>query len=99
MLYVTAAFGAAQHDTLAQLYYLREDMPGGFDAAHVVNFDVQADGAWHTYAVPLAGAFEYSGAIVQLRLDPVTAGQPGAWVNVSSIAPTPPLAPPSATRW
>lgn len=89
-LYVTAAFGAAQHDSLAQLFFLREDMANGFDAAHVVSFDVQADGAWHTYVVPLAGAFEYSGAIVQLRLDPVEAGQPGAWVNISRINPVPP---------
>ena len=91
MLYVTAAYGTAQHDASAQLFYCREDMPD-FDAAHVVDFDVQADGVWHTYAVALAGGFGYSGVMVQLRLDPVIAGQPGAWVNISRIAPTPPTA-------
>ncbi len=83
-LYVTATYGSVQHDTEAQLFYARSDM-NGFDADHVVSFAITADGAEHTYAVPMAGAFGYDGVMVQLRLDPVVAGMPGAWVNVSSI--------------
>jgi hypothetical protein len=114
-IYVTAAYGTTQHDSLAQLFFLREDMlgfdvsrlhaplacdlffreldlphPSLWQAQHVVNFVVLPDGAWHTYTVHLAGAPGYNGTIVQLRFDPAVAGAPGAWVNVSRIAPTPP---------
>ena len=61
-------------------------------AQHVANFDVIADGSWHTYTVILSGSFEYNGVIVQLRLDPVLSGQSGAWCNVSRIALTAPPA-------
>jgi hypothetical protein len=92
-LHVTAAYSPGQHDTTAQLFYQTAAMPPGFDADHVVTFSIIDDGDWHSYAVPMAGG-NYSGVIVGLRFDPVVAGAPGAWVNVSCISAAPPAGPP-----
>lgn len=88
-IYVTCAYSTTQHDTTAQIFYLREDM-NGFDGNHVVTFTIIADGTFHTYAVSMTSAYQYTGVMTQFRFDPVIAGMPGAYVNISSILSTPP---------
>ncbi len=57
----------------------------GFAPARRVFFPIHGDGRYHHYVVNLSGAKTYRGAMIQLRIDPVRKGQPGAWVKVRSI--------------
>ncbi len=54
-----------------------------------VAFPIKGDGRYHHYAIRLAGQKTYHGPMAQLRIDPVTTGQRGAWVKVRSIGFTP----------
>lgn len=68
----------------AVLFWSRADAEG-FDEKRSVEFDVEADGQYHTYVLNLATSPEYRGAITRLRLDPSPGGKPGASIRVKSI--------------
>lgn len=93
-IYVTAAYSPNQHDSQAQLFF-QPNGTAAFNATNVVNFDIVADGTWHTYSVPMAGATGYAGSIARLRMDPVVSGQSGAYVLIACIARVPECATPA----
>ena len=57
----------------------------GFSPTRRVVFPVDGDGRYHRYAIRLAGRRGYSGAVAQLRIDPVENGGRGMWIKVKSI--------------
>ncbi|MGC9259507.1 MAG: hypothetical protein ACP5I8_05420 [Phycisphaerae bacterium] len=57
----------------------------GFSPRSRVVFPINGDGHYHRYAIRLAGNKAYRGAMAQLRIDPVPAGESGAWVKIKSI--------------
>lgn len=62
-------------------------IPGGsFSEERKVSFDIIPDGKFHTYAINLSSAPAYKGLIAGLRLDPVPAGAPGEYVEVTSLS-------------
>ena len=88
VIHIEATYPPPQHDTRAQLFWLRRGA-AAFTEADSVAFDVVADGSRRAYAVNLAAApppANYTGAISALRFDPVGAGAPGASVVVHRIS-------------
>jgi hypothetical protein len=80
VLYVRAAFKTKQ--ATAQVFWRTW---GSGPMSKPVDFAVVADGEYRTYAVRLADAPEYRGAITGLRFDPVGKGEKGEWVKVKSM--------------
>jgi hypothetical protein len=80
-LYVRGAWHTAQ--AVAQLFWSVPD--GAFSEGRSVRFSVRNDGRFHTYRLRLAGVPTYGGIVDQLRLDPVSGGDPG-WVDVECIS-------------
>jgi hypothetical protein len=77
-----ALHGTAAHE--GEMFWARAG--GDFTGSQRVAFPVVADGSFHAYRVPLAGAVGYSGAITRLRLDPIVSGEaPGAYAEVDTI--------------
>ncbi len=64
----------------------------GFSTGSSLTFPIHNDGQYHLYAIRLAEAKDYHGAMIQLRVDPVSAwrGRPGAWCAVRYIGFKPP---------
>ena len=81
-LYIRGAWHT--HDTLAHLYWRGPAEP--FVEQRSVQFRVVDDGLMHTYAVPLSGQPLYTGAIAQLRLDPVCCSESNALVDLASVS-------------
>ena len=54
----------------------------------LIAFPITGDGEFHRYIVKLSESKSYVGAMIQLRLDPVSAGREGDWVKIRSIALT-----------
>lgn len=81
-LYLRAAFRTTQ--TRAELFW---SVPGkGFDAERKVEFDIIPDGKFHIYTIDLASSPRYTGTITGLRLDPVSTGAPGEYMDIASLS-------------
>ncbi len=68
----------------ARLFYRPFNQPN-FDAEHSIQFAVKADGFYHSYRIPLTNAAGYTGAMIQLRLDPYVTHHETSWVKISQI--------------
>ncbi|MCL5945846.1 MAG: hypothetical protein M1472_03195 [Planctomycetes bacterium] len=57
-----------------------------------LTFPIRDDGRYHLYTIRLAEAKKYHGAMIQLRVDPVSDwhGRPDAWCAVRFIGFEPP---------
>ena len=80
-LYIRAAYHSSQNH--AELLWRApwED----YDGSRRVEFAFKNDGAFHTYAIDLAGP-GYAGPIGSIRFDPVLRGEGGATVDVDYIS-------------
>jgi hypothetical protein len=81
-LVIEAASHAARND--AQVFW-RTLADHGFSEKRSVNFSLDNDGTFHTYRVKLSDNPAWHGGIVQLRFDPIGAGQAGEWIRIKSI--------------
>ncbi len=82
VLYVRGRWASAQH--VAELFWSTADT--GFTENHKALIATSNDDRFHTYKVRLAGLTGWSGAITQLRLDPVYAAEPGAEIDVTCVS-------------
>lgn len=81
-LYLRAAYrGRANR---AQLFWQTFAEPG-FSERNSLKFEIEGDGEYRTYAIPLASASGYRGAITALRLDPAPVGGEGDFIAIRSI--------------
>jgi len=70
------------------LFFTTEEAPN-WSAERRVGFDVQADGEWRTYRVPMADHAQWRGAtIIGLRLDPIESGS-DAQIEIDSLRAAP----------
>ena len=75
----------ATHDTDARLYWkTREE--NSFTNKKSVSFNLRPDGQYHIYEIELNACQYYKGAITGLRLDPVTSGKEGDFIEIKSIS-------------
>jgi hypothetical protein len=81
-LSLLAAFPRGQQR--ASVFWKRRDSPD-FRARQSMTFDLNPDGAYHRYQVPLAASPEYNGIITGLRLDLETNGMLGVPLRLKSI--------------
>ena len=65
----------------AQVFWEVEGRP--FNETDSYHFDVEDDGAWHTYLLPLKESAAWAGRITRLRLDP--SNTEGGEITVASI--------------
>jgi hypothetical protein len=73
------------HDTNARLYWkTREE--NSFTNKKSVSFSLHPDGQYHIYEIDLSSCQHYKGAITGLRLDPVTTGKEGDYIEIKSIS-------------
>ncbi len=82
VLYIDAAFKTTAKAGAVWWRGFRDPV---FSPHSRVVFPINGDGLYHRYVIRLAGNKAYHGAMAQLRLDPVLAGQSGAWVKIRSI--------------
>lgn len=75
--------------TLAQLFFATEAAPG-FSSARLVSFPVIADGEFHDYVIDMSQHSAWTGAIEQIRLDPVGAGPGTVTIKTVSLQVQPP---------
>ena len=68
----------------AKVFWRTLDEPK-FAEKNSANFDVNGDGEFREYRVRLADSPGWRGAVIQLRLDPVPAGAPGAAVRLRAV--------------
>lgn len=83
ILLLTAACKSKRTD--AQLFW-RNVGDSGFSQQKSIHFSLISDGAERTYRVQLSHHPQWNGAVVQIRLDPVSAGGKGEWIRIKSIA-------------
>ncbi len=81
-LYVRAATNSQTPH--GEVFWRASGQPG-FPSEQSVQFDLVADGEYHTYAVDMTQSPAWKGIIMRLRLDPVSKGMPGEWVKIQSI--------------
>jgi hypothetical protein len=81
-VYVRARYNTT--NTSAKFYWSKFSSPG-FTDANSKSFTIISDGQFHTYEVDLSSDSDYSGAIKQLRFDPVSSGGSGQYVDIASI--------------
>ena len=73
------------HDTDARLYWkTREE--NSFTNNKSVSFNLHSDGQYHIYEIDLSSCQHYKGAITGLRLDPVTTGKEGDYIEIKTIS-------------
>ena len=89
-IYITAAYHASRTD--AQLFWTVAGQDQDFTPEQSVSFTGVGDGAFHTYALDLAGLPGYSGTITGLRFDPSPGGNGRGSVDIVSISSEPPSA-------
>jgi hypothetical protein len=84
-LYIRAAYHTTQDR--AQLFWRApwED----FTEAKSMQFTINNDGKFHTYALDLGASPDYTGTIGALRLDPVFTAEPGGTVDIAYISRKP----------
>lgn len=84
----TLVIEAASHTsrTDAEVFWRTFDDPPRFDPKKSVRFHLISDGAFHIYRVKLSDQPAWTGAIVQLRFDPISSGAAGEWIRVKSIS-------------
>ncbi len=81
-LSIRAAYKTQQRR--AQLYW---SVPGqGFSEDRRADFEIVADGVYHTYEIDLASRPTYKGTITGLRFDPIPAGAEGDEIRIESIS-------------
>ncbi len=68
----------------AKVFWRTIDEPK-FVEKNSAKFEVKGDGEFHEYRVRLAEAPGWSGAVIQLRIDPVPTGATGASVRLRSV--------------
>ena len=84
-LYIRAELHHKKGEGKAKVFWKTFSDPN-FDNKKSVSFKMKNDGIFHTYKVNLAVNKEYSGAIVGLRIDPVSTGQQGDYVKIEFIS-------------
>jgi hypothetical protein len=90
-LYVNARYNTT--NTNAKFYWSKFSSPG-FPEAQSKSFTIIADNQWHVYEVNLSTDSDYTGAIKQLRFDPVSDGGSGQYVDIASITSYAPVSAP-----
>jgi hypothetical protein len=81
-LIIDAAFHATQKQAVVMW---QSHAQASFANKAALNFPIQTDGEFHTYVIRLADSPEYRGGMIRLRLDPVSQGEPGAWMKLRSV--------------
>jgi hypothetical protein len=81
-LMIEAAFRTSQRS--ATVYWQPLDH-GSFAADTRIEFPIEGDGKFRVYEIDLSRSPAYRGALTRLRIDPVPAGEAGAWMKVKSI--------------
>ena len=79
VIYMRAACNVKQPG--ARIYWRREGEKG-FTAKQSAPFELNGDGAMHTYEINLAASAEYAGTITQLRIDPTPKGAAGEFIEI-----------------
>jgi len=82
-MYIHAA--CSTQDTGARLFWRTHSGPG-FAEQRSVSFETRPDGQYHTYEIDLSSSPHYKGAITGLRLDPVSTGRKGDYINIEYIS-------------
>ncbi len=86
VVYVNAAYKTQQKKgRIAWTNYSPDNHNLRFNAEKSVEFDIIGDGRFRTYAVSLAAAPRYGGALTYLMFQPVPKGEEGAWVKIKRI--------------
>lgn len=83
-LLIEAASRTSRTD--AEVFWRNYGDPPRFDPKKSVRFNLLSDGAVHTYRVKLSDQPGWTGAIIQLRFDPISTGAAGEWIRVKSIS-------------
>lgn len=81
-LYIRGAWHTSQDH--AQVFWRAPS--DDFTEERSLQFGVNNDGNFHTYALDLGASPNYTGAIGALRLDPVSTAEPGGTVDIASIS-------------
>lgn len=82
-LVIDAAFHTTQKQATLMWQPLGEQV---FSTARIISFPIVADGKFHRHVLHLAADPAYQGGIVRLRIDPVGHAEPGAWMQLKSVA-------------
>jgi|GEM_PF-271547 len=82
VLYVHAACMTRRTD--ARLFWKTSSQPH-FSDEKSVGFTLKPDGNQHVYEIDLAGCPAYKGSITGIRLDPVSAGVEGDYIQIKQI--------------
>jgi hypothetical protein len=82
VMYVHAACVTRQTD--ARLFWKTYSQPH-FSDERSVAFALKPDGNYHVYEIDLAGCSTYKGSIAGIRLDPVSAGAEGDYIQIKYI--------------
>jgi len=82
-IYIHAA--CSTHDTGARLFWKTHSQPG-FSEQRSVSFEIRPDEQYHTYEIDLSSSPQYKGAIMGLRLDPVSTGHEGDYIKIDYIS-------------
>ena len=88
-LTIQAAIKSPHRNATVYWRRLGQPAPGPQDSQ---DFPINGDGEYHRYVVKLSDAKSYTGAMIQLRLDPVPEGSEGAWMKLKYLvlSKTPP---------
>ncbi len=73
------------HDTNARLYWKTSE-ENSFTNDKSVSFNLRPDGQYYYYEIDLSSCQHYKGVITGLRLDPVTTGNKGDYIEIKSIS-------------
>ena len=71
-----------QHASAAQVYIATGES-GGLNSKQMTMYSVSPDGEFHTYVIPLGQMPDYTGSIVQIRLD--FDGQKGEVIEIAEV--------------
>ncbi len=82
-IYIHAA--GKTHRTDARLFWRTYAEPQ-FSTDKSVAFELQNDERYHVYEIDMSSSSGYKGAIIGLRLDPVSTGHEGDYVEIKSIS-------------
>jgi hypothetical protein len=81
-LRLQAAFSTG--NTNATLYW-RKLNQNNFSVSQSLQFRIIPDGKFRDYSIPLAACPQFTGSIIQFRLDPVPGGAPNSTVQIKSF--------------
>jgi autotransporter-associated beta strand protein len=81
-----AATIAGASQASARIYWERSNGAAAMSTAQSQGFTLTADGQFRTYEITLSGTSTWTGQISRLRLDPVSSGKAGDFVDIQFIS-------------